>query len=207
MNDENQIKVWDLAVRIFHWSLVLLFTVSYLTGEDESIIHIYAGYGVFGLVLFRILWGFIGTKHARFSDFIFGPVVTLSYAKSMLSPNPKHYLGHNPLGGWMVLALLISIIAICWTGLEAYAAEGKGPLASSINVIIPTALADEDGNHNGGKKNGKEEFWQDIHEFFSNFTLFLIFLHITGVVVGSVIHKEKLVPAMITGFKKRKNDN
>jgi cytochrome b len=209
MNTVQGVKVWDIAVRIFHWSLVFLFTVSYITGEDVSALHVYAGYGVLGLITFRFLWGFIGTRHARFSDFVFGPDKVMHYTKSLFSSHPEHYLGHNPLGGWMVVALLISLMAVSWSGLELYAAdEGKGPLASGFNVLVSDALAngDDDDDEHERHGGGGDELWEEIHEFLANFTLFLIFFHSAGVFIGTFIHKEKLVQAMISGYKNGKKD-
>ncbi len=207
MSAEERVKVWDIAVRIFHWSLVVLFTVSYFSGDDESMLHIYAGYGVIGLIVFRTLWGFAGTKYARFADFVYGPRLTIEYAKSLLSGKPRHYLGHNPLGGWMVVALLLSLAGTSWSGLEAYGAEGHGPLASQQSVFIQSAYAHGDENdHESGKneKNGNgegDEFWEETHEAFVNLTLALVFLHIAGVFVSSALHRENLPRAMVTGYK------
>lgn len=206
MSGEERVKVWDIGVRLFHWTLVLLFAVSYLTGEDESMVHIYAGYGVIALIVFRLVWGFVGTRHARFTDFVRGPGATMDYAKSMLSGKPAYYLGHNPLGGWMVIALLLSLAGTCWSGLEAYAVEGHGPLALQESFFIQSALAhgDEDEDEKEGKhdkENGGDEFWEEVHEVLSNLTLLLVVLHIAGVIVTSVIHREKLVKSMIDGYK------
>ena len=196
------VKVWDIAVRIFHWSLVTAFATAYLTGDENEFVHVYAGYIVLGLVAFRVVWGFIGTQHARFTDFIYSPAKIFAYARSLASGSPKHYLGHNPLGGVMVIALLISLSLTCVSGLKLYAVEeGKGPLAGeqSISLITP-AYAHEGGNHANKDEEG-EDTWEEIHELFVNLTLGLIVLHIAGVVVSSVLHKEKLVKAMITGNK------
>lgn len=206
MTSEERVKVWDIGVRLFHWTLVVLFTVAYLSGDDEGMLHIYAGYGVIALIAFRILWGVVGTRHARFADFIRGPKATMGYARSLFSGKPLHYLGHNPLGGWMVIALLLSLAGACWSGLEAYAAEGHGPLARQDSFFIQSALAhgDEDGAENGkenGHENGGDEFWEEAHEVLSNLSLALVFLHIAGVAVASVIHRENLVKAMIKGYK------
>lgn len=207
MSEEATVKVWDIAVRVFHWSLVVTFFVAYFTGDDENVLHVYAGYGVLALVAFRIVWGFIGTSHARFTDFIYGPAATLRYVKSMISPKPLHYLGHNPLGGWMVVALLLSLIGTCWSGLEAYGKKGHGPLAQAEIRLISSAMAsdDEEAQRGGrGQRDGEadgDEFWEELHEAFSNFTLFLVFLHVAGVLIASGIHKENLIKSMITGDK------
>ena len=202
MTGEEQVKVWDIGVRLFHWTLVVLFAVAYLTGDDESLVHIYAGYGVSALIAFRILWGFIGTRHARFTDFIYGPKATMAYARSMRSGKPIHYLGHNPLGGWMVVALLLSLAGACWSGLEAYAAEGHGPLAHRESLVIRSALAHGDEDEaKSGKENGGDEFWEETHEVLANLSVALVLLHIAGVAVASVMHREKLVKGMITGYK------
>jgi cytochrome b len=202
MTNEERVKVWDIGVRLFHWTLVVLFTVAYLSGDDEDMLHIYAGYGVIALIAFRILWGVVGTRHARFADFVYGPKATMDYARSLFSGKPIHYLGHNPLGGWMVIALLLSLAGACWSGLEAYAAEGHGPLAHQESIFIQSALAhgDEDGAENG-RENGGDEFWEEAHEVLANLSLLLVFLHIAGVAVASVVHRENLVKAMIKGYK------
>lgn len=209
MTAGEKIKVWDIAVRLFHWSLVILFVVAYLTGEDESELHVYAGYGIIGLIAFRVVWGFIGTRYARFSDFIYGPRETMDYAKSLFSGRPKHYLGHNPLAGWMVIALLLALSAASWTGLKAYGAEGYGPLANAEPILIKSALANGDDNeHDREHENGRDgdngegdEFWEEAHEATVNFSLLLVFLHIAGVLVSSVLHRHNLVRPMITGYK------
>lgn len=202
MSNTKIIKVWDLPVRIFHWSLVTFFVISYLTGDELDTIHAWSGYIVTVLILFRILWGFVGTKYARFSNFIYSLTEVKAYLKSLLTNSPKHYLGHNPAGGVMVLVLLTSLVFTCFSGLKAYGVEGHGPLASVDMSLISTAYADDD-KHDGDKKHEDEEdeFWKEIHEFFGNFTLFMVLIHIAGVVVSSRLHKESLVKAMVTGYK------
>lgn len=210
MNEASGIKVWDIAVRTFHWSLVALFFIAYFTGDDDSAAHVYAGYGVLGLVLFRVVWGFVGTRHARFSDFVCGPAATLRYAKSLASGRPRHYLGHNPLGGWMVIALLVSLLATCWSGLEAYADKGQGPLARVEAWVVPQAVANGDdrdrrrARRDGRERGQEDEFWEEVHEALSSFTLFLVFLHVLGGLLSSWLHGENLIKAMITGYKPRR---
>jgi len=210
MTDEQRVKVWDIAVRVFHWSLVVLFFVAYFSGDDESLLHVYAGYGVLALVAFRIVWGLVGTKHARFSDFIYGPAATLQYVKSLLSAKPVHYLGHNPLGGWMAVALVVCLIGACWSGLEVYGKQGYGPLAKHETRVVSSAMANDDEKEQRserGTEKGKaegEEFWGEIHEALSNLTLFLVILHIIGSLIASAVHRENLIKAMITGYKTRR---
>jgi cytochrome b len=208
MAEEQRIKVWDIAVRVLHWSLFVLFFVAYVSGDDESVLHVYAGYGVLALVVFRIVWGFIGTRHARFADFVYGPAATMRYARSLVSSEPLHYLGHNPLGGWMVVALLLCLTATCWSGLEAYGEEGKGPLAAHEIRVVSSAAANDERERRieRGRRKGaaeKDELLEEVHEVLANLTLFLVFLHIVGVLVGSAVHRENLIKAMITGYKTR----
>ncbi len=204
MSNQNTVKVWDLAVRVFHWSLVVFFVIAYLTGEDGEELHAYSGYAVTALVLFRILWGFVGTKHARFSDFVHGPRVIVTYLKGLAAGTPQHYYGHNPAGGLMIIMLLVFLSLSCWTGLVAYGKEGHGPLAQGEIGVIANAHADSDEQETD--ENEGEEFWEEIHEFFSNFTLFLVVVHIAGVIVTSRLHGENLARAMVTGKKAVKPD-
>ncbi len=201
----HDVKVWDPLVRIFHWSLVLFFIIAYLSGEDESIIHIYSGYIVLGLITLRVLWGGIGTKYARFSNFVYTPASIIKYTKGVLTGSAKHYLGHNPLGGLMVVTLLISLFMVSLSGLKLYAVEeGLGPLAAGNNItLISSAYADSDEKPENNEHDQEEEFWEEIHEFFANFTLLLVILHITGVYISGYLHKENIVKAMITGRKKQ----
>ncbi len=201
MNTQKQIPVWDILIRIFHWSLVLAFTIAYLSEDDFEDLHVYSGYVVLGLISFRVLWGFIGTRYARFSNFIYPFAETKKYLSSLLSREPKHYLGHNPAGGLMVVALLLSLFATTVSGLKVYGVEGHGPLADNgyeISIISEARADDDEGKH---EDSPEEEFWEEIHEFFAEFTLLLIFIHIAGVLLASLIHGENLVRAMITGKK------
>lgn len=212
--ENNTVPVWDIAVRVFHWSLVGFFTLAYLTGDEENQLHIYAGYVVLGLVLFRLVWGFIGSRHARFSDFVRSPGMVAGYLKAMLAGSPRRYLGHTPPGGWMILALLASLLLTSISGLQVYGLEGYGPLADSrfTTGLIATAQADEDDDdndrqHSAGQREhasgneADEEMWEEVHEFFANLTVLLIFVHIAGVVVTGRLHRENLVKAMLTGRK------
>jgi cytochrome b len=201
--ETRQVKVWDPLVRIFHWSLVLAFTVAYLSGEeaDDALdLHVWAGYAVLGLILLRIVWGLIGTRHARFSDFVYRPSAVLGYVRDLIAHRARRYLGHNPLGGVMTIALLLSLLATTVSGLALYAAEeNAGPLAG---LVAGAGRHKHATGHDGEEGDEGAELLEEVHEFFSQFTLFLVFLHIGGVVVSSLAHKENLPRAMITGRKR-----
>lgn len=223
MNTSKKIvSVWDPLVRIGHWTLVIAFFTAYFTEEDFLTQHTWAGYVVGSVVLIRVVWGFIGSKHAQFNDFIYTPTAIFSYLKGLISRKPQHYLGHNPAGGAMVLALLLSLIATTYTGIALYAVEkNAGPLAGVIAKsdksspkasMISTAYAEEDGDEDRNEQKDSnvnkadEEFWEGLHEFFVNFTLLLVVLHIGGVLLSSYIDKENLIKAMVTGRKEVPKD-
>jgi cytochrome b len=208
----NQIRVWDPLVRVFHWSLVATFTLAYFTGEEESLVHVYAGYVVAGLLAFRVVWGFVGTRYARFSNFLYSPRRTVQYLKGLFSGTPEHFTGHNPAGGWMIIMLLVSLLLTSYTGLKVYGLEGHGPLADGgLEIgLVTNAYADDDedeehgeheGHEDGEEESEAEEFWEEVHEFFANFTVLLVLVHVAGVIVASRQHRENLVRAMITGNK------
>lgn len=191
MNDIlKQIKVWDLLVRIFHWSLVTAFIVAYVSEDDFMTIHAYAGYLIMGLLVLRLVWGLIGTRHARFSDFVRPPREVLAYLQDMMALRAKRYLGHNPAGGAMIVALLVSLLLTALTGLGAYGIEGSGPLAGWLS---------------GASEFGKEAL-EEVHEFFANFALLLICIHVAGIILGSILHSENLVRAMFTGTKQNSTE-
>ncbi|SFV55269.1 Ni,Fe-hydrogenase I cytochrome b subunit [hydrothermal vent metagenome] len=210
-NKQSNIKVWDIVVRIFHWSLVISFFTAYIS-EEGSLLHIYSGYTVLFLITFRVLWGIVGSKYARFSNFIYSPTTTLNYLKEFINKKPKRYLGHNPAGTLMIIILLLSLFLATISGLKIYAIEeGKSPFSENNISIITNAYADYDDDDDDYKyKNKKykdsEEFWEEVHEASVNFILFLIFLHILGVIISGKLHNENLIKSMITGNKKN-NEN
>ncbi len=190
MKTDSTVKVWDPLVRVFHWSLVAAFAVAYLTEDDVMRVHVWAGYTVAGLVSLRLLWGLIGTRHARFRDFVYRPALVRAYLKDMLLVRARRYLGHNPAGGAMVVALLLSLLATVASGLVAYgAAEHAGPLAATF----------------AGTGKAAAHALKEIHEFFANFTLALVVAHVAGVLLASILHQENLVRAMWIGRKRALN--
>ena len=113
----EEIKVWDPLLRIFHWSLVLCFTIAFLTEDDVMWLHEYAGYGVLGLVGFRVVWGIIGPRYARFSDFVYSPATIKQFFLATLKHSAPRYVGHNPAGGLMALILLVMLALTAWSGI------------------------------------------------------------------------------------------
>ena len=188
VNPADTIKVWDPLLRIFHWSLVLSFSLAYITEDDWLSLHVVAGYTVMMLIAFRILWGLVGPRYARFTQFIKSPAEVLIYIRKMLSFNVPHYLGHNPAAAAMILSLLLSIVLVSFSGMIIIAAEGQGPLANTFLAAI------------------NAEWMEEIHEFFANFTLVLVIMHVVGVLFSSLLEGQNLVKAMITGRKKRFNN-
>lgn len=187
MYQNNNVRVWDPVVRIFHWTLVITFFIDYFTEEDLLTVHVWAGYILVSVLLIRILWGFVGTQHARFSDFVVSPSVAYQYLKDTLYLRAKRHLGHNPAGGFMIVVMLVLLVLIGISGLLLYGADKHaGPLAA---LFV-----------GGGKE--WEEPLEIIHEFLANFMLVMVIIHIAGVVVESKIHNENLARAMVNGLKK-----
>jgi cytochrome b len=216
MENIQFIKIWNIAIRVFHWTLVGCFALAFISSENIQQLHVIFGYSVLALVIFRIFYGFVGTKYARFSDFLYPPAQVFDYLKGLLIGRPKHYLGHNPAGGLMIVLLLLSLLALTLTGLKTYGVKGHGPLAKHEISFMSQAFADSDeqgesddhkssrragNNFQRDAENEKDEFWEEIHETIAYFTLFLISVHIAGVLVSSMVHRENLIKAMITGHK------
>jgi len=210
------VKVWDIFVRVFHWVVAIAFFVAYFTEDDFLTVHVWAGYTIGVLIVLRIAWGFVGPKHARFSDFLFSPFKVWQYLIALIGFRAKRYLGHSPAGAVMVFALLIGLAATVWTDLELYAIEeNAGPLAALSREAAPAKehnspllvrVSDDEGyEREDGDERGKddaEEFWEDLHETLANVMLALVILHIGGVLLASVAHRENLARAMVTGRKR-----
>ncbi|TAJ79393.1 MAG: cytochrome B [Gallionellaceae bacterium] len=189
-NNEEKIKVWDVPLRLFHWTLVLSFTAAYLTAEFHiGFVHVWIGYFLCLLLAFRVVWGFAGNRYARFASFVFSPKETLTYLRAMIlmQGNPKHYLGHTPAGALMIFTLLALLALIFLTGLTTLAViDFEGPLLFLIDYV------DDDTSY----------AVRHLHDWLVDVALMLIPLHLIGVVAGSIQHKENLVRAMFTGKKK-----
>jgi cytochrome b len=169
---KSRILVWDAPTRVFHWALALSFVGAFVTADSERLrdVHVVLGYTVFGLIAFRLAWGVVGTRYARFTSFAFGPREVVAYLKSLLTLRPQHFLGHNPAGSFAIYALLALGLL---TGLTGYAQY----------------------NERGG------EWLQDLHASLANAMLAVVFVHIAGVIVSSLLQRENLARAMVTGYK------
>jgi cytochrome b len=139
----GRILVWDLPVRVFHWLMALSFAGAYLTGDSERwrLVHVTLGYTMAGLVVFRLLWGLAGTRHARFAAFVRGPGAALRYLGSLLRGEPEHHVGHNPAGGWAILALLLFAAALSASGWAVYSDAGGHWLEEAHEVLAHLMLA------------------------------------------------------------------
>ncbi len=167
------VKVWDPFVRVFHWSLVGLFAIAYVTGDEVEQVHIAAGYAIAALLALRIVWGFVGSRHARFADFVTSPREALGYMRDALLLRARRYVGHNPAGGLMVIALIVMLTGTCVSG---YLMTTDAYWGSKV--------------------------MEEIHGALANTTVALAVLHVLGVLVSSFEHRENLVKAMVTGRKR-----
>ena len=167
------VKVWDLLVRVLHWSLVLAVTAAWLTRRGGAWVHEWLGYAALLVVAMRVVWGFTRSGHARFRSFVRSPAATLAYARAAVSRKEPRHVGHNPLGGWMIVALLTMVAA---TGVSGW--------------LYTTTMFWGD------------ERVVEIHEACSNVLFALVALHLLGVVFTSIRQRENLLAAMISGRKR-----
>lgn len=171
------IKVWDLATRVGHWLLALLVIVAVLTGEEHGIlfvVHVACGTGAATIILFRLVWGVIGNEHARFADYIVGWRRVRAYIGQLLRLRPPHFLGHNPLGGWMVVALLAIVALTAFTGMVADGMLGPGVAGAA----------------------------EEVHEALGSLIQIMILVHVAGVLVDWLLTGDNLIAAMINGRKR-----
>ena len=186
---EARVKVWDAPVRLFHWLLVLLFGFMFYSGKYGSEWpglewHARAGYAILALLLFRILWGFVGSTHARFGNFLAGPRACIECLQHLMKRAPSPYAGHNPLGGWMVLILLLALLFQVGTGL--FSNDDllfEGPLASLVSKATSDQL-------------------RGWHSWSFNLLLLLAGVHVIAVLYHAGFMKENLIGAMFTGVKR-----
>lgn len=175
---EPRVRVWDWPVRLLHWGLVVCVALSWWSREDLGPLHERTGYAVIGILLARLIWGFAGSRYARFSQFVRSPEATMAYARAALSGKAPRYIGHNPLGGFMVVALIACLSLLTFTG-WLYTTDmfwGYGWLAY-------------------------------LHKYTAWVLLGLVALHICGMLWTCREHHENLVGAMFTGRKKAPSQN
>lgn len=180
-----RILVWDLPTRLFHWLLAASFVVAYLSaGEANWLnVHVFSGYLMLGLLGFRLVWGFVGGRYARFSSFRFSLNEGLGYLKQVLAGTARRHLGHNPAGSWAVYLLLTLTFLAGLSGLVTLAGqEGQGPLAAWVPYAYSAAF-------------------KEIHEAVVNAMLAMVILHLAGVALESWRHRENLPRAMLSGSK------
>jgi cytochrome b len=190
----GEARVWDLFVRSFHWLLAGTVLIDWSTDEPRSL-HVWLGYLAAALVAFRVVWGFVGSKYARFTSFITGPRQVFQYLAGLVRFSSRRYLGHSPAGGAMIIALLVVVAATAMTGMVNLAQdEGAGPLSGVIAKVERPAPVP-------GQRRPPLVSKQ-VHETAANITLALVILHVCGVAFASFAHKENLVLAMITGRKR-----
>jgi cytochrome b len=167
------VKVWDPFIRLFHWLLVVSFALAWYSGGILDNPHLVAGYCVAALVVARIVWGFVGSRYARFRNFVYGPQTILQYLVATLRMRAPRYLGHNPAGGAMVIALLATLVVLCMTG-----------------ILMTTDAF------------WGVEWIDKLHNAASTLALVLVGLHVGGVIAASIEHHENLILGMITGWKR-----
>jgi cytochrome b len=180
------VRVWDAPVRVFHWSIVALVVLSWVSAENGYLkLHLWSGLSLLTLLLFRIAWGFVGSTTARFSDFVHRPGQALAYLRSMRRGERQVHAGHNPAGGWMVMALLAVLLLQAGTGL--FANDGvhfNGPLAARISSELSDRLS-------------------SLHGMIFNVILLLAWMHVVAALFYRYVRGEDLVAAMISGKKPR----
>ncbi|MDH5649544.1 MAG: cytochrome b/b6 domain-containing protein [Gammaproteobacteria bacterium] len=179
--------VWDLPTRIFHWLLVLSFTAAWLSHDDNRYldVHVYMGYLFLGLLVFRLAWGLVGSHYSRFHSFAYDWSSVWSYLGALASGRASRYLGHNPAGSWAIFLLIVLGFVVSLLGIVVFGAEeGHGPLANMFSFAV-SAIA------------------REAHEISAWLMLAVVCAHILGVIVESLVHRENLIWAMVTGYKQQ----
>ena len=188
-----KIRVWDPFIRIVHWLLAAAVLLNWFT-DRPLWLHAWSGYLAGGLVISRVLWGFVGPENARFVSFVRGPWAVFDYLADLARFASRRHIGHSPAGGAMAIALLVMIMLTAGTGMASLAAmEGRGPLSPVIQRVPPPRTL--------GQRRPQPVI-RDIHQVIANVTLALVVLHVAGVALASFAHRENLLAAMITGRKR-----
>ena len=182
----TRLRVWDAPVRLFHWSVAGLFVFSWWSAEEGRLDwHRISGYAVLTLVLFRIAWGLVGSETARFRNFLRGPSTLLVYLRSLRSKEANYTIGHNPLGGWAIISMLLLLLAQCVLGLFSVDVDGieSGPLAELVSFDAGRLAA-------------------ETHHLIFYALLALVALHISAISFYGLVKRDNLIGPMITGVKR-----
>ena len=181
-----QIQVWDIPMRVFHWLLMAAFFTAYFTGDPDRLrdIHVFAGFVILGLLIFRLLWGKFGSRYARFNSFRYSFREAADYIGMLFRQHPPRYLGHNPAGSWMIYLILTSGLLTCLTGILVWGGEEEHGM---LRTLFRFASGD---------------VFKDVHDGLAIFMLVLVIIHLAGVFAESWMHHENLTWAMVTGRKR-----
>ena len=178
--------VWDPLVRLFHWLLASCFAVAYLVEDERLGLHLLSGSALLGLVLFRLIWGVIGTRYARFADFSCSPRQVVGHLRQLVSLRAGRHLGHTPAGSAMILVLLAGLLLLGISGAMLYGLENSAPIYAGLLV---------------GMEQKRALLLEQLHAWTADILVILVLLHVTGVLVESVLQRENLIRSMITGYK------
>ncbi len=180
------ILVWDFPTRLFHWLLVIFVIISFVTGNiggNAMQYHSWSGFAILVLILFRLVWGFVGSRESRFVTFVKDPFAVVRYAMSLLRRDSPHYLGHNPLGGWSIIAMLCALAVQATTGMFANDdIATEGPLYEWVSKATSDGLT-------------------RIHRLNQEVIIALVSIHVLAVLFYFFYKRENLVKPMITGVK------
>ena len=181
----SAVRIWDLPTRIFHWLFAASCTVAWVSGDEPRYtdLHLFAGYTALGLVLFRLVWGVIGGRYARFGQFVRGPAAVLAHLRGLSGPARRHEPGHNPAGAWAILVMLGLVLLLGLTGLVVLGGEeGFGPLAGMFDIAQGVAV-------------------HQWHDWLAWVLLAVVVLHLAGVALESRLQRQNLPRTMVTGLK------
>lgn len=189
---QQRIRVWDPLVRIFHWSLAACFLIAYVLEDDRLNLHLLAGSIVFGLTIFRLIWGVMGTEHSRFADFICSFKQIIQHLRDLVLLRPAHHMGHTPVGGVMIFLLLLGLLLLTLSGVMLYALENNAlPFAGLMaGVDLDTIILIE-----------------NLHGLIADMLALFVLFHVAGVLLESILQKQNLIRAMITGYKTGRTEN
>lgn len=181
----QRIRVWDAPTRLFHWTFAAAFAAAWVSGDSDRLrdVHVFAGYLILALLAFRLIWGVAGSRHARFADFAFSWRSAYDYARAALARNAPRHIGHNPAGAWAIFAMLALAALV------------------SVSGILVLGGEEQHGALSGWARFSTAGMVKEIHDGGASLWLLLIALHVAGVVWESILHRENLARAMVTGYK------